>query len=73
MIRQTAKDKDDIRRKEKQEKRQQELLEQNPQQQAKNITIKYTKGLKHQVPHSVFNCFGVVILSIALLELSSCL
>ena len=52
MIRQTAKDKDDIRRKEKQEKRQQELLEQNPQQQAKNITIKYTKGLKHQVTHS---------------------
>ena len=48
MIRQTAEDKDKIRKKEKLEKRQQDLLEQN-QNLSKIITVKYTKGLKHQV------------------------
>ena len=48
MIRQTAEDKDKIRKKEKLEKRQQDLLEQN-QNLSKIIAIKYTKGLKHQV------------------------
>jgi len=50
MCRQTVKDREDIRKKEKIEKRQQELLEQNPHHQNRNtVTIKYTKGLKHQV------------------------
>lgn len=49
MIRQSARDKEEVRKKEKIERRQQELLEQNPLHQAKSTFTKNPKRLKHQV------------------------